>query len=120
MMVKGADMATTITTTRIGKLRRQFGVTQKTTARLLGLSERHLIDLENGHREPSATTERDITQLQRLLKRLSTVVKPAAIGPWMTRPNDAFDGDTPAALIESGKIDLLYEMIYDLRSGTAN
>lgn len=105
--------------TRLAKLRQRFGVTQKVMARLLGLSERHLIDLETGRREPSAATERDITQLQRLLKRLSTVVKPATIGPWMTRPNDAFDGDTPAALIESGKVDLLYDMVYDLRSGTA-
>jgi len=106
--------------TRIGKLRSQFGVTQKVMARLLGLSERHLIDLETGRRDPSAATQRDITQLQRLLKRLGTVVKPAALGPWMTRPNDAFDGETPAALVESGKLDLLYDMIYDLRSGTGS
>lgn len=113
-------MATTTNTTRIGKLRAQLGVTQKVMARLLGMSERHLIDLESGAREPSPTAQRDITQLQRLVKRLATVVKPVAIGGWLTRPNDAFDGETPAALIESGKIDLLYEMIYDLRSGTAS
>jgi hypothetical protein len=36
---------------------------------------------------------------------LATVVKPTAIGKWLIKPNDAFDGQSAVDLIAGGKID---------------
>jgi hypothetical protein len=48
------------------------------------------------------------------------VVRSQAIGHWLTEPNDAFDGDAPADLIAKGKVDLLWRIIFELRSGVSS
>jgi hypothetical protein len=58
--------------------------------------------------------------LDRLQRDLSKVVRSQAIGQWLTEPNDAFDGDAPADLIAKGKVDLLWRMIFELRSGVSS
>jgi DNA-binding XRE family transcriptional regulator len=107
------------TINRVEQLRSRFAVTQKVMARLLGVTERTLIGLEGG-RELSESVERRVTELERLYRQLSKVVKPATIGRWITRANEAFDGDVPADLIAKGKMDLLWQMIFELRSGVAS
>jgi|HubBroStandDraft_1064217.scaffolds.fasta_scaffold100087_3 DNA-binding XRE family transcriptional regulator len=102
---------------RIEALRRKLGVTQKIMARILGVTERTVIDLEAG-RPISESIGRRATELDRLLRQLSKVVRPKAISGWLMQPNDAFDGDSPAELIAKGKVDLLWQMIFELRSGT--
>jgi len=42
------------------------------------------------------------------------------VGYWLTGPNDAFDGDAPADSIAKGKVDLLWRMIFELRSGVSS
>ena len=111
-------MATT-TTNRVEALRQKLGVTQKIMARILGVTERTLIDLEGG-RALSEGIGRRVTELDRLQRDLSKVVRSKAIGRWLTEPNDAFDGDAPADLIAKGKADLLWRMIFELRSGVSS
>jgi DNA-binding XRE family transcriptional regulator len=100
-------------------LRGRLGITQKVMARLLSVTERTLNTLEGGGKV-SEPVSRRITELERLQKELSAVVKPKAIGDWLTKPNDAFDGHNPADLIASGKTDLLWQMIFMLRSGVSS
>jgi DNA-binding XRE family transcriptional regulator len=104
---------------RIERLRERLEMTQKVLARLLSVTERRLISLEHGE-DLSDAVARRVTEIERLVRDLSKVIKPSAIGPWLTRPNDAFDGDVPADLIASGKVDLIWQMIYELRSGSAS
>lgn len=108
-----------VTTNRIEALRQKLDVTQKVMARILGVTERTIIDLEAG-RPLSEGIGRRVTELDRLRRDLSRVVQPKAIGRWLTEPNDAFDGDAPADLIAKGKVDLLWRMIFDLRSGVSS
>jgi hypothetical protein len=61
-----------------------------------------------------------VTELDRLQRDLSKVVRSQAIGQWLMAPNDAFDGDAPADLIVKGKADLLWRMIFELRSGASS
>jgi hypothetical protein len=61
-----------------------------------------------------------VTELRRLQARLSAVVRPSAVGRWLTEPNAAFDDQTPADLIARGKVDLLWHMIFGLRSGVVS
>ena len=63
---------------------------------------------------------RHVTELDRLRRDLSKVVRSQAIGRWLTEPNDAFDGNAPADLIAKGKVDLLWQMIFELRSGVSS
>ena len=107
------------TTNRIEALREKLDVTQKVMARILGVTERTIIDLEAG-RPLSEGIGRRVTELGRLQKQLSKVVQPRAIGRWLLEPNDAFDGDAPADLIAKGKVDLLWKMIFELRSGVSS
>lgn len=111
-------MATAITN-RIEALRQKLGMTQKVMARILGVTERTIIDLEAG-RPLSEAIGRRVTELHRLQRELSKVVRSQAIGRWLTEPNDAFDGDSPADLIAKGKVDLLWQMIFELRSGISS
>jgi len=96
-----------------------LGATQKVLARLMGMTERTMISLENGA-ELSDAASRRVTELERLARELAKVVKPTAIGSGLPRPNHAFDSDVPADLIAGGKIDLIWQMIYELRSGSAS
>ena len=107
------------TTNRVESLRKKLDVTQKVLARILGVTERTIIDLEGG-RPLSQGISRRVTELDRLQRDLTKVVRSKSIGPWLTQPNDAFDGNTPADLIANGKVDLLWQMIFELRSGTTS
>jgi DNA-binding XRE family transcriptional regulator len=102
---------------RLAVLRHKMGVTQKVMARLVGVTERTLIDLEGG-RPLSEQVSRRMTEISRLHRELATVVSKVAIDRWLAEPNEAFDGDAPLDLIAKGKIDLLWNMIFELRSGT--
>jgi DNA-binding XRE family transcriptional regulator len=104
---------------RIQALREKLSVTQKIMARILGVTERTIIDLEAG-RPLSEGIGRRVTELDRLQRELCKVVRPQAIGRWLIEPNDAFDGDAPADLIANGKVDLLWKMIFELRSGVSS
>jgi DNA-binding XRE family transcriptional regulator len=108
-----------VTTHRIEALRHKLDVTQKVMARILGVTERTIIDLEGG-RPLSEGIGRRVTELDRLQRDLSKVVRSRSIGRWLTEPNEAFDGDAPADLIAKGKVDLLWQMIFELRSGVAS
>jgi DNA-binding XRE family transcriptional regulator len=103
----------------IAALREKLGVTQRVMATLLGVTERTLITLEGGA-ELSPAVQRRVTEIGRLYADLSTLVKPAVIGKWLIKPNDAFDGHAPVDLIAAGKIDRLWKMIVMLRSGVSS
>lgn len=107
------------TTHRIEALREKLDVTQKVMARILGVTERTIIDLEAG-RKLSEGISRRVTELDRLQRDLGKVVRSQSIGRWLTEPNDAFDGDAPADLIAKGKVDLLWRMVFELRSGASS
>jgi len=87
-------------------------------ARILGITERTIIDLEAG-RALSEGIGRRVTELDRLQRDLSRVVRSQAIGRWLLEPNDAFGGDAPADLIARGKV-LLWRMVFELRSGVSS
>lgn len=101
---------------RVRRLRNKFDLTQPKFARVLGISQRRLADLEAGQ-TPSESIHRRITEADRLRSALGKLVKNQAIGPWMDQPNKAFGGRRPIQVIEDGQIDLLWAMIYQIQSG---
>ena len=51
------------------------------------------------------------------MRALSDIIKAKAIGPWLQRPNNAFDGSTPLQVMERGENDRLWRMIWQIREG---
>ena len=93
-----------------------YAVTMETFTRLTGFSTRAAANWAAG-RKPSASTQRRLTELQRLFAALERLVAKAAIGPWLKEPNPAFDGSTPLQVIERGETDRLWRMIHELEAG---
>ena len=98
-------------------LRLQLGLNRETFARLLPVSTRSLASIEQGQR-PSETVTRRLTEIGRVVYALREVVDDKALGAWMLRPNQAFDGLKPIEVIERGEADRIWQMIFLLRSGT--
>jgi DNA-binding transcriptional regulator YiaG len=101
------------------RLREKLGLTQPEFAGLLPVSVRTLATLEKGT-PPTDPVARRLTELERLTKALSEVVRDGAIGAWLKTPNPAFGGLKPLEVIDRGEGDRLWEMIHFLRSGVAS
>jgi len=52
-----------------------------------------------------------------LREALAELMKEEAIDEWLQQPNRAFDGSTPLQVIERGKTNRLWRMIWHLREG---
>jgi hypothetical protein len=93
-----------------------YGVTRDTLTRLTGFSPRAVAHWANGDK-PSASTQRRLTELNRLFTALSELINKEAIGPWLKQPNSAFHGSTPLQVIERGESDRIWRMVSELESG---
>lgn len=112
-----ARSAVPATTSILGRLRTDFGLSQGLIVRLSGYSPRAIANWEAGSKatEPAA---RKFTELQRLFEAIASLTKdPREVAHWMQEPNPAFDGSTPLQVIERGETDRLWRMIYFLESG---
>ncbi len=101
---------------RVREFCKTYAVTQDTFTRLAGFSSRAVANWAQGQK-PSASTERRLTELNRIFQALEKLVAKESIGPWLKEPNPAFDGSTPLQVIERGETDRIWRMIYELESG---
>ena len=44
-------------------------------------------------------------------QRMSEIMEPESIAPWLKQPNEWFDGHTPLQALEEGKADKIWELI---------
>jgi transcriptional regulator with XRE-family HTH domain len=100
-------------------LRRAFGLNRPEFGRLLGYSERMLAMWETDGRKPDAVARRRYHELQRLFEELSRIIRPKRIPEWLDTPNRSFKGLKPVEVIERGRIDWLWQMIYESKYGIA-
>lgn len=94
-------------------------MTRPLFARLMGCSERTLANWESGRHLPEIYKSR-LNELQKLYAELAESVDPAAIGSWITLPNEDFDGLKPLELIERGETFRIWRMIFSLKLGAAS
>lgn len=94
----------------------RFGVRQDTLSRMTGFSLRAVAAWAKG-KMPSAPAKRVFSEMDRLLDGLSRLMQPRDVGRWLREPNPAFDGSSPAQLIEQGQTDRLWRMLYHVESG---
>jgi hypothetical protein len=93
-----------------------YGMPRQVLPRLSGFSQR-AIDSWAAGKQPSGPAAMRLTELERLFEALSKLVASKSIGPWLNRPNVAFQGSTPLQVIERGESDRLWRMVYQLESG---
>lgn len=94
----------------------RYKLVRRDLTRLTGYSQR-AVDKWAAGGEPGGAASKHLRELARLFDAMANLVEPASIGPWLKRPNTAFDGSTPLQVIERGESDRLWRMIYELESG---
>jgi len=99
-------------------LRTELAMPRATFARLVGRTERAVIDWESGKSKLQGLSEQRLNELRRLTDALSTLFRPDTLAKWFNTPNSAFGGLKPLEVIERGESDRLWQMVFELRAGT--
>lgn len=100
------------------RVREELGLKQPDFARMTGYSVRSVAGWEAGQ-PVSPSARQKLAEMDRLRQGLVGVMAAEHIGQWLTRPNDAFGGQTPLQVVERGEIDRLWRMIFQLEAGVA-
>lgn len=91
-------------------------LTQETFTRLTGFSARAVHQWTKGQ-TPSYSTQRRLTEINRLFTALARAIKADRLGPWLQKPNEQFQGSTPLQVIERGEFDRIWRLLYEIESG---
>src|SRR5437879_2823921 len=102
----------------VRRLSRTYNLSNEAVSRVTGASPR-TVSYWNAGIAPQRSSAQKIREVTRLFDALSDIIKAKTIGPWLQRPNDAFDGSTPLQVMERGENDRLWRMIWQLREGNA-
>lgn len=103
---------------KVASLRLRLAMTRNKFARLLGRTERAIIDWESGKADPQGLSQQRLRELERLTDALRGLFKADALGKWFDTPNQAFGDLKPIEVIERGESDRLWKMIFELQAGT--
>jgi transcriptional regulator with XRE-family HTH domain len=98
-------------------LRRRHGLSQGLLARLLDVSLRTVSGLESGSAVP-AQLRRNLVQVNRLCGALAEAMESSYVGRWLDEPNEMLAGLKPVEAVERGQIDLVWQVVEGLRSGS--
>lgn len=102
----------------LGDFRERLGLSRVELARGAGLSERTVATLEkSGHRKAPAGTRRKVEEFVRLCLALDEHGPEGGLGSWLRSPQEWLAGSTPLHAIEVGRMDWLWRLVYQLRSG---
>ena len=101
----------------IRHFRGRYGLSQALLARLLDISVRTASGLESGSVAPTQL-RRNLTQSIRLCDALGQIMEPAFVGHWLDDPNEMLRGLKPVEAIERGQVDLVWQVVEGLRSGS--
>ena len=95
--------------------RRQIGITRPVYAKISHCSERTLATIES-KKKLTLSKERKLNETHRLLLALCEIMEPKLVKNWLREPNEWLDDNTPMQIIEQGKMDKLWELVYHTRS----
>ena len=98
-------------------LRRRHALSQSLLARLLDVSLRTVSGLESGS-VVAAQLRRNMVQVNRLCSALAEAMESRYVGRWLDEPNEMLEGLKPVEAVERGQIDLVWQVVEGLRSGS--
>lgn len=102
---------------KVASLRFALEMPRSKFARLMGRTERAIVDWESGKAAPQGLSRQRLRELERLTEALRGLFKPEGLGEWFDTPNPAFGGLKPIEVIERGETDRLWKMIFELKAG---
>ena len=99
------------------EMRERFALSQALVARLLDVSVRTIsgAEADSVGRSP---LRRSLTQANRLCEALAEVMDATFVGNWLDQPNEMLGGLRPVEAIERGQLDLVWQVVEGLRSGS--
>jgi transcriptional regulator with XRE-family HTH domain len=98
-------------------LRKRYGLSQTLLSRLLDISLRTASGVESGRVAPSRV-RRNLTQVSRLCEALGEAVDSTHVGQWLNEPNEMLGGLKPVEAVERGQLDLVWQVVEGLRTGS--
>jgi DNA-binding transcriptional regulator YiaG len=98
-------------------LRRRCNLTQALLARLLDASLRTVSGAESAAAVPTQM-RRGVTQAVRLCDALAEAMQPSFVGQWLDQPNEMLGNLKPVEAIERGQLDLVWQIVEGLKSGS--
>ncbi|HUO08648.1 MAG TPA: hypothetical protein VM008_10140 [Phycisphaerae bacterium] len=113
-----AQVQTLTAGSAVAALRVALGMPRTKFARLVGRTERAVIDWETGKSRPQGLSQQRVRELERLTEALKGLFDSKVLGAWFDTPNKAFGGLKPVEIIERGESDRLWQMIFELQSGS--
>jgi transcriptional regulator with XRE-family HTH domain len=99
------------------QLRHRYDLSQVLLSRLLDVSLRTVSGAESAAAVPPQI-RRSATQVARLCDALAEAMEPAFVGEWLSEPNEMLGHLKPVEAIERGQIDLVWQVVEGLRSGS--
>src|SRR5438876_10614036 len=75
----------------VRRLSRAYNLSNEAVSRVTGASPR-TVSYWNAGVAPQRSSAQKLREVTRLFDALSDIIKARSIGPWLQRPNDAFDG----------------------------
>jgi DNA-binding transcriptional regulator YiaG len=103
---------------QVASLRVALAMPRSKFARLVGRTDRAVLDWESGKASPQGLSRQRVRELERLTEALGALFAGEALGEWFDTPNPAFGGLKPIEVIERGESDRLWQMVFELRAGT--
>ena len=107
-----------VPSTPLAELRSKLHFSRSEFSRVLGFSERAVANWESGKQPLPPAAMRHFEQLRRLYAALCRLMQESAVRAWLLSPNEMLNGLKPIEVIDRGETDRLWNLLYQLESGT--
>jgi putative toxin-antitoxin system antitoxin component (TIGR02293 family) len=102
---------------RIDSIQARSGISGREIAQLLRTTPQTVSRWRQGHATPQPESLHRLLKLDWLADQLSSIYTPDEAKLWLFKPHADLDGERPADLIASGRIDGVLDLIDRLQSG---
>ena len=108
-------MAMNAVATRLEAIRAKGDLSFADVAVMLNTTPETVSRWRNGHREPRRTTEKDILELEFFINELAEIYDPKEARLFMFSPQKLLGGETPAKMIETGRMSDVRKLVNQIR-----
>jgi Protein of unknown function (DUF2384). len=100
---------------KLDALRLKGAMKHVEVANLLGTRPETVSRWNQGRAYPHANTEKTLLELEYIIDQLSDFYEPNEARQWLFAPQRLLDGESPAELIRTGRIDDVMRLVRQLR-----
>lgn len=100
---------------KLDSIREKASLKSIDVANLLSQRPETVSRWNQGHAYPHRNTEKLLLELEYIVDQLSDLYEPNEARQWLFSPQKLLQGSSPAALIQSGKIDEVMKLVNQLR-----